>query len=352
MPRKVGGSTIYTSIIPNFKELSRIYPRKLSKDAKQRLRVLEYYYRKAKRNVSLTARYFGVSRNYVYKWIKRCNRWHLETLENKSRRPKHTRSVQYDIHTVEVIKKIRKEYPSFSAVKVSIILARDYAIEISSATVGRIIKKFNMFFSKVASVRRDLSKAARRGWQSRKAKERMKYYMKPDRPRRIIEFDMKHIKNGGTRQYALCAIDPYTKEALIHVCATSSAFNGAIAMRKVIDRFGKNIILVCDNGSENFGQTFDLLEKEGIRQVFARPHTPKDKPHIENFIGKYQKECLNESNNCHYTVKERQQEADKWLNDWHFYRPHQALNYQTPAEYCATIGITILRTKSVNDVLI
>ena len=28
-----------------------------------------------------------------------------------------------------------------------------------------------------------------------------------------------------------------------------------------------------------------------------------------------------------------------------FYRPHQALNYQTPAEYCATIGITILQVK-------
>ena len=41
------------------------------------------------------------------------------------------------------------------------------------------------------------------------------------------------------------------------------------------------------------------------------------------------------------SVEERQEEADKWLNDWHYYRPHQALNYMTPAEYCATIGITI-----------
>ena len=88
-----------------------------------------------------------------------------------------------------------------------------------------------------------------------------------------------------------------------------------------------------------------------MRQIFTRPHTPKDKPHIENFIGKYQKECLNESENRTYTVRERQEEADKWLNDWHFYRPHQALNYLTPSEYCATIGITILQIKSVNDVV-
>ena len=123
------------------------------------------------------------------------------------------------------------------------------------------------------------------------------------------------------------------------------------ATLKVLDRFGKDIILVCDNGSENFGETFQLLEDAEVKQVFARPHTPKDKPHIENFIGKYQKECLNESENRPYTVKERQDEANRWLNDWHFYRPHQALNYQTPAEYCATIGITILQTKSVHDVV-
>ena len=178
-----------------------------------------------------------------------------------------------------------------------------------------------------------------------------KYYLKADRPRRIIEFDMKHINNSSRKQYALCAIDTYTKEAIIHICSKPTATNGSIAMQKVLDRFGTDITVVCDNGSENFGATFDLLMSQNVRQVFARPHTPKDKPHIENFIGKYQKECLDESRDKCMTVEERQREADKWLNDWHFYRPHQALNYLTPAEYCATIGITILQAKSVSDVV-
>ena len=352
MPRDiVGTSTICTSIIPNFKELYRIYPRKLSREAKLRLRVLEYYYKKSNRNVTLTARYFGVSRNFVYKWIKRCRRWDLSSLENRSRRPKHVRTAQYDSNLVGIIRKIRKEYPSFSAVKISVLLLRDYAIKVSSATVGRIIKKFNLFFSKLITLHKDMSKSARHGWQKRKARERMRYYMKPERPRHIIEFDMKHINNSSCRQYALCAIDTYTKEAVIHICSTPTAKNGCIAMQKVLERFGKDIIIVCDNGSENFGETFDLLEKQRVRQIFTRPHTPKDKPHIENFIGKYQKECLNESKDKRMTVEERQLEADKWLNDWHFYRPHQALNYMTPAEYCDTLGITILQIKSVNDVV-
>lgn len=62
-------------------------------------------------------------------------------------------------------------------------------------------------------------------------------------------------------------------------------------MQKVLDRFSTDIT-VCDNDSENFGATIDLLMSQNVRQVFARPHTPKDKPHIENFIGKYQKNAL------------------------------------------------------------
>ncbi len=347
----VGTSTICTSIIPNFKALENIYPYKLSREAKLRLRVIDYYLNKSGRNVSLTARYFGVSRTFVHKWLKRFKNNNLATLETRSRRPKHFRDVQYDVEVVDIIRKIRREYPTFSAVKISVLLLRDYTIRISAATIGRIIKKYDMFFSKLVKLRRDHSKAGKRSWQTRKARERLKYYLKSDRPRRIIEFDMKHVNNSSRRQYALCAIDTYTKEAIIHICSKPTATNGSIAMQKVLDRFGTDITVVCDNGSENFGATFDLLISHNVRQIFARPHTPKDKPHIENFIGKYQKECLDESRDKCMTVEERQREADKWLNDWHFYRPHQALNYLTPAEYCATIGITILQTKSVNDVV-
>lgn len=221
---------------------------------------------------------------------KRYNRRDLSTLESRSRRPKHMRAVQYDIRAVNTIRKIRQKYPSFSAVKVSVILLRDYAIALSSATVGRIIRKFNLFFSKAIALRKNLSKSAARGWQTRRAKERMRYYLKPDHPRHIIEFDMKHIKNGGVKQYAICAIDAYTKEALIHISSSCTAKQDSVAMQKVLDRFGTNIAIVCDNGSENFGATFNLLANSNVRQIFARPHMPKDKPHIENFIGKYQKE--------------------------------------------------------------
>ena len=118
----VGTSTICTSIIPNFKALENIYPYKLSREAKLRLKVIDYYFKRSGKNVSLTARYFGVSRTFVYKWLKRFENNNLATLETRSRRPKHFRDVQYDAEVVNVIRKIRREYPTFSAVKVSLFL--------------------------------------------------------------------------------------------------------------------------------------------------------------------------------------------------------------------------------------
>jgi transposase InsO family protein len=33
--------------------------------------------------------------------------------------------------------------------------------------------------------------------------------------------------------------------------------------------------------------------------------------------------------------------ADTWLEKYHFYRPHEALGGLTPAEFSATLGISI-----------
>jgi transposase InsO family protein len=261
--------------------------------------------------------------------------------------------VTYDEKLVGIIRKIRQENPSFSAVKISYILVRDFVektLHVSAATIGRIIKRFNLFFSRLVRLHKDHAASARRGWIKRRAKTKKPYGLKAIKPHQIIEFDMKHIwirRPGANIQkhYAFCAIDPYTKEALIHISSKSNANCAEEALKKVLDYFGQNIVILNDNGSENMGKAYDYLKEQNITQLFARPHEPKDKPHVENFIGKLQKECLDEDDGNFKTVAERQQQVDRWLNTYHFYRPHQALNYQTPQEFCDTLGLTIPHRK-------
>ena len=39
-------------------------------------------------------------------------------------------------------------------------------------------------------------------------------------------------------------------------------------------------------------------------------------------------------------LKEKEQQIITWLNDYHFFRPHQTLNYLTPNEFKARIQDT------------
>lgn len=334
MSNHIGSSTIYTYILPKGNKLCSV---SLSREAKHRLRIIEYYLKT--RNVSLTCRHYGICRSYFYKWYKRFNPKYLKSLENLSCKPHQTRSVTYDHSFTSLIRKLRTDYPYLSAKKLARIIFRDYGINYSASTIGRIIKRFNLYFRAkiIASKRR--AKRMVQVWKKRKP-----YLLKADQPRSVIEFDMKHIYLGGVKHYAFIAVDIYTKEAIIHLANQPSSFQAMLALDKAIKVFGSNMVVITDNGSENYKHSYNYLKSHNITQYFARPHTPKDKPHVENFIGKLQQECLDEYRG-RMTIQEREQQIITWLNDYHFYRPHQALNYLTPAEYCDTLGITILRRK-------
>lgn len=336
MSNHVGSSTIYRTTLPNNAALNRIRSVKLSRQAKYRLKIIEHYLQKT-RNVSLTCRHFGITRSYFYKWHSRYNPKDLSSLESRSCRPHTTRRVSYGHTLISLIRRLRKEKPLYSAKKLARILIREYDLSYSAATIGRIIKKFSLYFSAVVKQAKSRSNHAVQVWKQRKP-----YLLKAEKPRSVIEFDMKHICVSGVTHYAFVAVDIYTKEAVIHLAGRPSSRQAKHALEKTIAVFGTNICIVNDNGSENLKHAYQYLKDLNVTQYFARPHRPKDKPHVENLIGKLQQECLDEDR-THKTLGERGQQITEWLNDYHFYRPHQALNYLTPDEYCATLGLTIHR---------
>jgi transposase-like protein len=63
----------------------------LSPGAQLRLEWMIFYQKVAKKDVSKTAEHFGISRKTLHKWLSRFKEQNLRTLEEYSRRPKHTR---------------------------------------------------------------------------------------------------------------------------------------------------------------------------------------------------------------------------------------------------------------------
>lgn len=114
MSNRVGSSTTYTYILPRGNNLRSV---SLSREAKHRLRVIEYYLNCS--SVALTCRHFGITRSYFYKWHKRFNPRDLRCLQDLSRRPHKVRGVTYSYEFIKIIRKLRTDYPRFSAKKLA-----------------------------------------------------------------------------------------------------------------------------------------------------------------------------------------------------------------------------------------
>jgi hypothetical protein len=60
---------------------------------------------------------------------------------------------------------------------------------------------------------------------------------------------MKQVYLVGQKQYAFCARDAFTQEAVIRAASRLSSRNAKAARVKMVERFGKAIVIVNDTGS-------------------------------------------------------------------------------------------------------
>lgn len=168
-------------------------------------------------------------------------------------------------------------------------------------------------------------------------RQRKPYGLKATAPGQLFEVDVKHLPGINHTYYGFCAIDVFTKQARVHISQSISSAHAAIAWKKIVQKLGLPEAVLSDNGSENFGAFSELVGTQATIHYLARPHTPKDKPHIERFIGTLEKECIQWGGYAS-NLAEQQDIVNQWLKKYHSYRPHQTLGYLTPDEFFATLN--------------
>ena len=80
----------FFSIAKGFHKLTSHPPPELTQKEQDRLRAITIY--EKTKDVSLVCRTYGISRATLYRWLRRYDPKDLNSLRNKSRRPKHLRS--------------------------------------------------------------------------------------------------------------------------------------------------------------------------------------------------------------------------------------------------------------------
>ena len=109
----------------------------LTKAAQLRLKWLDYY-ATHDQNAALTSRHFAISRQTFYRWKRRFDPYRLQSLEQRSRRPKRVRQPTWSRELSLAVLHLREQYPRWGKYKLAPLLqARGQQVSVSM--VGRIL---------------------------------------------------------------------------------------------------------------------------------------------------------------------------------------------------------------------
>jgi transposase len=115
--------------------------KELARGAARRLAIIRHA-QEVTGNVSLTCRYFGITRQAFYNWLRRYEENGVGGLRDRSRRP-HTIPNATKAEVVGKIVYLRQHY-HFGPHKIAMYLKRYHDIQISPSGIWRILRRLDM----------------------------------------------------------------------------------------------------------------------------------------------------------------------------------------------------------------
>ncbi len=272
-------------------------------------------------NVSKTSRYYGISRQVFYKWLRGYEDGGLEALRDRTSRP----HVSPRTTRVEVVGKViylRQSY-HFGPHKIAMYLKRYHDIELSPSGIWRILKRLDM--SRLPSSQR-----------YRRHAERWKRHEKPE-PGHRVQIDVKFsspLPGSRRKDYQFTAIDDCTRLRVLRIYDRLNQQSAIQFLDYVLAKLPFRVERIqTDNGAE-FQSAFHyhVLDR-GIGHVYIRPATPRlngkvERSHridAEAFYRMLDGVVIDDAG----VFNERLLE---WENFYNFDRRHGGLGGQTPYE--------------------
>ena len=322
------------SIAKGFYRLTRNAPPGLSQKEFDRLRAMTLY-REAK-DVRLVCDTFGISRATLYRWLKGFDPKDWTSLKEESRRPRRVRRPLWSRELVGAVKELRERYPRWGKDKL-VVLVRDQGHEVSTSTVGRILKHLKQRGELREPKGRVISakRKSRRPYGVRKPKD-----YSVERPGDLVQVDSLDV-----RPFPWITLKQFTARDVISRWDVMEARRRATATtaKEFLETLEQRMpfkvkALQVDGGSEFYSDFEEACQRKRIRLFVLPPKSPKlngcveraHRTHTEEFYEVYE---------VSWNVTELNPELQKWENTYNCIRPHQALNYKTPLQFLKDNGI-------------
>lgn len=311
------------------KKLARL-SHELSRVAKQRLKWFDYYNTHGS-NARLTCRYFGITPQTFYRWKRRYDPAHLESLEDHSHRPKHVRRPTWTEAEVKAVLELREEYPRWGKEKL-VLLLKERKYTLSASMVGRILSYLKMRgilkepISNYVSTRK---RQRNRSYAIRKPKD---YQAKKEGD--IVQLDTLDIRPlPGVILKHYTAHDVISKWDVLDVCTRASATTASGFLDTVVRRMPFQVKAIQVDGGSEFQAIFEeMCQQKGIKLFVLPPRSPKLNGGVERAHRTHTEEFY-EVTDSSFSLAELRQQLLDWERIYNTVRPHQALNYLTPQQF-------------------
>lgn len=329
--RYPGPMNISGQVIPGGNTLVRLVGRSLSPDARRRLQWM-LFYETHRHNARLTCRHFGISPDVFYRWRRRYDPRRPASLEDdrRTRRPHQVRQPQTSPSTVERIRALREEYPCWGKAKLAVLLRRE-GIVLSASTVGRVLRRL-----KARGVLREPRRRREgRRWLPRPHAQRLPSGYRVQQPGDLVQVDTLDIEVlPNVRRKQFTARDMVSRYDVVEAYASATARTAVAFLELLVQRAPFTVrALQIDGGSEFRGAFEAACAQRRLPLFVVPPHSPKLQSHVERAQRTHREEF--------YQVWEVDPRLDAhraqlqaWAHIYNTIRPHQHLNYLTPAEYC------------------
>jgi transposase InsO family protein len=311
------------------RKLSRLHLEDLPQEAKRRLKWFAWHEAHG-RNVSLTCRYFGISRQTFYRWQKRFDRWDLRSLANRSSRPRKVRQRTWTTEEVVAVKALRERFPFWGKMKLVVLLAAQ-GFSLSASRVGRILG----YLKRRGQLREPASRirARRRTWKRQYATRKPKEYQ-PTLPGDLIQLDTMDVRpepNIVLKQFT--TVDVVSRWSVVSLASNATARLAVRALGELEARSPYPIRAIqIDGGSEFMADFEEACRERGIRLFVLPPRSPKLNGRVERANRTYREEYYNCTADPP-TVAGLAPGLRRAERVYNHLRPHQALGYLTPAQF-------------------
>lgn len=302
----------------------------LSREGNKRLKWFDYY-ESHNHNARLTCRYFGISPQTFYRWKRRYDPEQLESLEDRSHRPRQVRQPTYSIELVEAVVRLREQYPRWGKDKlVVLLLAEGY--QVSASTVGRILryaKRRGILKEPIPNYVSAGKRLRKRPYATRKPKE---YEAKQAGD--IIQLDTLDLRPlPGIAFKHFTAHDVVSKWDVISVHRRATATTASHFLDVLEARMPFPVKAIQVDGGSEFQAVFEeLCQQRGIRLFVLPPRSPKLNGGVERAHRTHTEEFY-EVTDSSFDLAELTEELLEWETVYNTVRPHQALGYLTPLKF-------------------